>query len=135
MIATQGLGLDAFVSSSDYEIECPDIVAIGSRTKTIKNRGTIEDHRSAKVNPANERRNEMAATIQLHEMSALDAGGDKTSGIVRFKDADNAVVDLNNPLVIPAAGSIYSYSKKLRAYMEAPPDTQIGNLRWYTDGG
>ena len=76
----------------------------------------------------------MAATIQLHEMSALDAGGDKTSGIVRFKDADNAVVDLNNPLVIPAAGSIYSYSKKLRAYMEAPPDTQIGNLRWYTDG-
>jgi len=43
----------------------------------------------------------MAATIQLHEMSALDAGGDKTSGIVRFKDADNAVVDLNNPLVDP----------------------------------
>lgn len=76
----------------------------------------------------------MAATIQIHEMSALDAGTDKTSGTVRFKDADNATVDLNNPLVIPDAGSIYSYTKKLRAYMEAPPDTQIDNMRWYTDG-
>ena len=77
----------------------------------------------------------MAATIQIHEMSALAAGGDKTSGTVRFKDADNAVVDLNNPLVIPDAGSIYSYTKQVRAYMEAPPDTQIDNMRWYTDGG
>jgi len=76
----------------------------------------------------------VAATIQIHEMSALAAGDDKTSGTVRFKDADNATVDLNNPLVIPAADSIYSYTKQLRAYMEAPPDTQVGNLRWYTDG-
>lgn len=77
----------------------------------------------------------MAATIQIHEMSALAAGTDKTSGTVRFKDADNATVDLNNPLVIPSEGSIYSYTKNLRAYMEAPPDTQVSNLRWYTDGG
>ncbi len=76
----------------------------------------------------------MAATIQIHEMSALDAGADKTSGTVRFKDADNATVDTNNPLVIPAAGSIYSYTKKLRPYMEAPPNTQVNNLRWYSDG-
>jgi hypothetical protein len=76
----------------------------------------------------------MAATIQIHEMSALDTGTNKTSGTVRFKDADNATVDLNNPLVKPGAGSIYSYTKKLRAYMEAPPGTQINNLRWYTDG-
>ena len=76
----------------------------------------------------------MAATIQIHEMSALDSGVDKTSGTVRFKDADNATVDANDPLVIPESGSIYSYTKKLRAYMEAPPDTQVDNLRWYTDG-
>ena len=46
----------------------------------------------------------MPATIQIHEMSALDSGTDKTSGTVRFKDADNATVDANNPLVIPDAG-------------------------------
>jgi len=77
----------------------------------------------------------MAATIQIHEMSALDSGTDKTSGTVRFKDADNSTVDSSNPLVVPAADSIYSYTKKLRPYMEAPPNTNISNLRWYSDGG
>lgn len=76
----------------------------------------------------------MAATIQIHEMSALAAGVDKTSGTLRFKDADDATVDANNPLVIPGAGSIYSYTKKVRSYMEAPPNTNVSNLRWYTDG-
>lgn len=76
----------------------------------------------------------MAATIEIHEMSAADTGTDKTSGTVRFKDADNATVDASNPLVIPAADSAYSYTKKLRAYMEDAPNTNISNLRWYTDG-
>lgn len=76
----------------------------------------------------------MSATIQIHEMSALASGTDKTSGTVRFKDADNATVDTGNPLAIPSSGSIYSYTKKLRAYMSAPPNTQISNLRWYSDG-
>jgi len=76
----------------------------------------------------------MAATIEIHEMSGADAGSDKTSGTIRFKDADDATVDTNNPLVIPAEGSIYSYTKKLRAYLEDAPTTQVSNLRWYTDG-
>jgi len=76
----------------------------------------------------------MAATIQIHEMTSLTTGVNKTSGTIRFKDADNATVDLSNPLVVPDSGSIYSYTKKLRAYMAAPPDTQISNMRWYTDG-
>jgi hypothetical protein len=76
----------------------------------------------------------MAATMQIHEMSALTTGTDKTSGTVRFKDADNATVDAANPLVIPSVGSIQSYTKKVRAYMEAPPTTSISNLRWYSDG-
>lgn len=76
----------------------------------------------------------MAATIQIHEMSALTTGTDKTSGTVRFKNADNATVDTADPLVIPTVGSIQSYTKKLRAYMEAPPSTSVSNLRWYSDG-
>lgn len=77
----------------------------------------------------------MAATIQIHEMSALETGVNKTSGTVRFKAADNSTVDANDPIVIPGSGSVYSYTKKLRPYMEAPPNTNISNLRWYTDGG
>ena len=76
----------------------------------------------------------MAATIQIHEMSGADTGVDKTSGTVRFKLADNSTVDTNDPLQVPGAGTDYSYSKKLRPYMEAPPGTNISNLRWYTDG-
>lgn len=76
----------------------------------------------------------MAATIQIHEMSALTTGTDKTSGTVRFKNADNATVDTNDPLVVPTAGTIYSFAKKVRAYMEDPPNTNVSNLRWYSDG-
>jgi hypothetical protein len=76
----------------------------------------------------------MAATIQIHEMSALETGVDKTDGTVRFKDADNNTVDSNNPLQVPESGSIYSYTKKLRAYMSVAPEVQVDNLRWYSDG-
>lgn len=76
----------------------------------------------------------MPATIQIHEMSALATGVNKTSGTVRFKAADNSTVDTNDPIPVPGAGTNYSYTKKLRAYMEAPPSVNVSNLRWYTDG-
>lgn len=76
----------------------------------------------------------MAATIQIHEMSAADAGADKTSDVVRFKNANDANVDSNNPMVIPDAATTYSFPKQLRAYMEAAPAVQISNMRWYSDG-
>lgn len=80
----------------------------------------------------------MAATIQIHEMTTdADTGVNKTSGTVRFKNVastTSTTADANDPLVIPPSGTNYSYVKKLRAYMEAPPNTNISNMRWYTDG-
>ena len=77
----------------------------------------------------------MPATIQIHELTTnADTGVDKTSGTVRFKNADNTTVDANDPMVIPGAGTDHSFTKLLRAYMEAPPDTNITNMRWYSDG-
>lgn len=80
----------------------------------------------------------MAATIQIHEMTTdATTGVNKTSGTVRFKSVastTSTAVDANNPLTIPPSGTDWSYVKKLRPYMEAPPDTSISNLRWYTDG-
>lgn len=75
-----------------------------------------------------------AAVIELHEMSAADTGTDKTSGTVRFKDADNAAVDTANPMVIPGSGTNHSYEKKVRAYYETDDSTTISNLRAYSDG-
>lgn len=77
----------------------------------------------------------MAATVEIHEMTALTTGIDKSGGTVRFKDANDQDVDANDPLQVPSEGTNYSYTKKLRAYMEDAPEVQVNNLRWYTDGG
>lgn len=80
----------------------------------------------------------MAATIQIHEMTTDAATGvDKTAGTVRFKavaSTTSTAVDASDPLVVPGAGSDYSFVKKVRPYMSVAPGTQVSNLRWYTDG-
>lgn len=77
----------------------------------------------------------MVATVQIGEKNGT-AGTftDKTSGTVRFKNADDKEVDTNDPMVIPTAGVDYSYEKWLRLKVTVAPDTNIGNLKFYTDG-
>lgn len=77
----------------------------------------------------------MAATVQIVEKNG--AGGtqtDKTSGTVRFKNADNATVDLNNPMVKPTSGTDYSFEKWLRFNVTGGTYSQITNIKAYTDG-
>ena len=80
----------------------------------------------------------MAATIQIHQLTSdATTGVNKTSGTIRFKAVPattSTAVDATDPLVIPGAGTDYSYCVKIRAYMETPPGTNITNLRWYSDG-
>ncbi len=72
--------------------------------------------------------------MKVYELSASRSGTDKTSGTVRFKLADNATVDTNNPITIPSSGYTYSFTKQIRMYCASAPDTKIDNLRLYTDG-
>ena len=78
----------------------------------------------------------MAATVIINEHNG--AGGTKTgktSGTVRFKNADDANVDLIDPLVVPGSGREYSFEKWLRLEItDAGGFTQIDNLRAYSDG-
>ena len=53
---------------------------------------------------------------------------------IRFKQADNATIDTNNPIPIPAAGSEYSRWKQLYLYCDTAPSTQVDNIKFYTDG-
>ena len=77
----------------------------------------------------------MAATVQIREKNgAGQTATDKTSGTIRFKKADDATVDLNNPLVVPTSLTEYSYQKWLRMYVSGGTYTQISNLRLYSDG-
>jgi hypothetical protein len=77
----------------------------------------------------------LTATVQIIEKNG--SGGtatDKTSGTVRFKNADDATVDTSNPMVIPSSGSDWSYEKWLRLKVTVAPDTEISNIVAYTDG-
>jgi len=76
----------------------------------------------------------MAATVQIHEVTATNTGVDKTSGTVRFKSADETTVDSSNRLQIPGAGTDYSYTKQLRAYVSVAPSVDLTNLEAYSDG-
>lgn len=77
----------------------------------------------------------MAATVQIIEKNG--AGGtatDKTSGTIRFKNADNSTVDLVNPMVKPTSGSDFSFEKWLRMNITGGTYTAITNVVAYTDG-
>ena len=78
----------------------------------------------------------MPATVQIIEKNG--AGGtptDKTSGTIRFKNADNATVDLNNPLVKPSSpGFDYSFEKWVRLNVTGGTYSQITDIRAYSDG-
>ena len=78
----------------------------------------------------------MAAVIRIYECSASMAGTNKTSSTIRFKLADDATVDNQNPLTIPSSGAAVtrSYSKHIRFYCATAPSVYIDNLRAYADG-
>lgn len=77
----------------------------------------------------------------------LDTGGtDQTPGTstntdalgppnVRFKYADDALIDSNDPIPIPAAGTKYSRWKSIYMKCTGAPNTQVDNIKFYTDGG
>ena len=59
----------------------------------------------------------------------------KTSGTIRFKAADDANVDLADPIVRPGSGNAYSVEKVLRLYMGATgPTGAITSPRAFSDG-
>ena len=77
----------------------------------------------------------MAASVQIGEKNG--AGGtftDKTSGTIRFKNADNATVDTVNPMVVPPSGTDYSFEKWLIFKVASGTYTQITNVKAYSDG-
>ena len=77
----------------------------------------------------------MAATVQIVEKNgAGPTATDKTSGTIRFKNADDATVDIVNPMVVPPSGTDYSFEKWLRLKVTGGTYTDISNIRAYMDG-
>jgi hypothetical protein len=77
----------------------------------------------------------MPATVQIVEKNGAGATAtDKTSGSIRFKNADNSTVDLLNPMVKPVSGFDYSFEKWLRLNVTGGTYSQITNVGAYSDG-
>jgi len=53
---------------------------------------------------------------------------------LRFKLADNATIDALNKLVVPAAGTNYSFWKQIYLYCDDPDGHVLNNLKFYADG-
>jgi hypothetical protein len=62
----------------------------------------------------------------------VDALGPPT---LRFKTNDNTTIDSVDPVPIPSSGTNYSYWKQIYLYCDTAPDTQVDNVKFYTDGG
>ena len=81
----------------------------------------------------------MAAIVTLneHNTATPDTRTDKTSGTVRCRATDSAVVDINNPLQKPSPGNFTrSYEKWLQLRIGATgPGGVINNVQFYTTGG
>lgn len=77
----------------------------------------------------------MVADVQILEKNgAGPSTTDKTSGTIRFKNADDSTVDANNPLIVPTSSTEYSYEKQIRVNFNTAPDTNITDLECYSDG-
>jgi hypothetical protein len=61
----------------------------------------------------------------------VDALGPPT---IRFKNADDATIDTNNKLVVPGAGTKYSYWKHLYLKCSNADSHTINNVAVYSDG-
>lgn len=80
----------------------------------------------------------MAATIAMNEWNGtvgVQVGTPKGGGTIKFKSADDAVNDNNDPLVKPSVGVYRSYEKWLRASITDLDDAaSISNIEVYVTG-
>lgn len=53
---------------------------------------------------------------------------------IRWKTNDNATIDSVDPVPVPSVGTNYSYWKHIYLYCDTAPDTQVDNIKFYTDG-
>lgn len=53
---------------------------------------------------------------------------------IRYKRADNAIIDTLNPNIIPTTGTSFSRWKSQYIQCTVAPDTQVDNITIFTDG-
>jgi hypothetical protein len=77
----------------------------------------------------------MAATVQIHEMSAVSTGVDRTAGNgpIVFRSNDSNLQTNADPVAVPVGGTAYSYTKQIRINVTVAPETLVENVVAYSD--
>ena len=76
----------------------------------------------------------MAASAQTRYYTGASPGSasaDITGTTIRYKLADNAAQDANNPVPLPASGLNFSWRKSTKVNWTTTPANNITNLRWF----
>lgn len=76
----------------------------------------------------------MAASAQTRYYTGASPGAasaDITGTTIRYKLADNATQDANNPVPLPASGLSFSWRKSTKVNWTTSPANNITNLRWF----
>lgn len=76
----------------------------------------------------------MPASVQVRFYTGASPGSassDITGTTIRYKQADSAVQDTNNPLAMPTSGLTFSWRKSTKINVFTTPVTSIVNLRWF----
>ena len=80
----------------------------------------------------------MVATVAVFVDTGAGPTGTDTSSLgppnIRFKTADDAVIDANNPIPIPTSGTNRSFWKHIFLKVTGGTFTQIDNVKFFTDG-
>ena len=74
--------------------------------------------------------------VQIHRLTgAGPTGTDITSINTRLNAEDaHSTADTDNPVLVPAAGTNYSFWANIRLYFDSTGTGTINNIKWYTDG-
>lgn len=79
----------------------------------------------------------MAATILIRRLTGAGPTATDITSINTRANAEDAhtTAGTSNPILIPAAGTNYSYWVVTRLDATVTPTGTVNNLKWYTDGG
>lgn len=76
----------------------------------------------------------MSASAQARFYTGASPGSpssDITGTTIRYKQADDAVQNSNNPVPLPGSGLAFSWRKSTKVNWSTTPASGISNLRWF----
>jgi hypothetical protein len=73
--------------------------------------------------------------VQIHRLTGAGPSGANITSNTRLNAEDaHSVSGTTNPIVVPVAGTNYSYWASTRLYFDGSGTGTINNIKWYTDG-